>query len=312
MGTFRRRAVRTFLREKVMFTIFACPKPFTNPHIALIQRNAITSWTLLRPQPEIILFGDEQGTAEICHELRLRHIPQVVCNEFSTPLVSDIFETAQRLATYDLMCYVNADIVFVSDFIHTIKACNSWKKQCLVVGARLDVDVHEGLDFGVPDWEEKLKALANQKGRLMIWGADYFIFSRGLFQEIPLLAIGRTAWDNWLLWKAHHMRVPLVDATAVITAIHQNHGTRSDWKSENLFVEANRNQQMTGYWVNSFTPGDATHDLTDFGLRRRFWRPYRQRLKVLVNLLMSIVRSVRYRAGLRRSTFQYLKQCWRR
>ena len=30
-----------------LITIFSSPKPFINPHIATIQRNAIQSWTLL-------------------------------------------------------------------------------------------------------------------------------------------------------------------------------------------------------------------------------------------------------------------------
>ena len=30
-----------------LLTLFTAPKPFTNPHIALIQRNAIRSWMAL-------------------------------------------------------------------------------------------------------------------------------------------------------------------------------------------------------------------------------------------------------------------------
>ena len=40
-----------------LLTLFSAPKPFTDPHIALIQYNAIQSWTLL-PDVEIILLGD--------------------------------------------------------------------------------------------------------------------------------------------------------------------------------------------------------------------------------------------------------------
>ena len=39
-----------------LITLFSAPKPFTNPHIAMIQRNAIRSWTLL-PDVEVILLG---------------------------------------------------------------------------------------------------------------------------------------------------------------------------------------------------------------------------------------------------------------
>lgn len=46
-----------------MLTIFSYPKPFKG-HIDVIQRNAINSWTLLNPKPEIILACDEEGTKE--------------------------------------------------------------------------------------------------------------------------------------------------------------------------------------------------------------------------------------------------------
>jgi len=44
-----------------MLTLFALPKPFRGRN-GIIQQNAIRSWTLLEPTPEIILFGDEFGT----------------------------------------------------------------------------------------------------------------------------------------------------------------------------------------------------------------------------------------------------------
>jgi hypothetical protein len=42
-----------------LITLFSAPKPFTDPHIAMIQRNAIYSWTLL-PDVEVILLGEER------------------------------------------------------------------------------------------------------------------------------------------------------------------------------------------------------------------------------------------------------------
>ncbi len=45
-----------------MFTLFSTPKPFRG-EFARIQRNAMRSWVALRPRPEILIFGDEEGTA---------------------------------------------------------------------------------------------------------------------------------------------------------------------------------------------------------------------------------------------------------
>ena len=84
-----------------MITFFTAPKPFQG-HIDIIQRNAIESWLRLRPQCEVILFGDEEGIAEVARELKVRHIPEVARNEYGTPLISSLFEKAQEIARYDV------------------------------------------------------------------------------------------------------------------------------------------------------------------------------------------------------------------
>ena len=51
-----------------MLTLFTIPKAFEG-HSGVIQRNAIKSWTLLQPQCEIILMGDDEGTGEAAAEM---------------------------------------------------------------------------------------------------------------------------------------------------------------------------------------------------------------------------------------------------
>ncbi len=61
-------------------TIFTAPKPFTNPHINLIQRNAIQSWMQLE-DVEVILIGDEPGIPEAAREFGVRNVPDVARDE---------------------------------------------------------------------------------------------------------------------------------------------------------------------------------------------------------------------------------------
>ena len=72
-----------------MLTLFAIPKPFRGQS-DLIQRNAIASWTHIDPHPDVVLFGDEEGTAEFAQQLGIRHIPEVARNEFGTPRLDDL------------------------------------------------------------------------------------------------------------------------------------------------------------------------------------------------------------------------------
>ncbi len=53
-----------------MITFFTTAKPF-HGHSAVIQRNALQSWKLLDPDAEVILFGDDEGAADVCAQLGL-------------------------------------------------------------------------------------------------------------------------------------------------------------------------------------------------------------------------------------------------
>ena len=58
------------------FTIFCVPKTW-NGIDEIRQRNAVTSWTLLEPRPEIIFYYDDPGTKEAAGEFGARYIPDM-------------------------------------------------------------------------------------------------------------------------------------------------------------------------------------------------------------------------------------------
>ena len=286
-----------------MLTLFTIPKPFAG-HIGIIQRNAIRSWTLLCPQCEIILFGDDEGTAEIAAEFEVHHVSDVGRNEYGTPLVNDLFEQAQRLATHDVLCYVNADIILMGDFMRAVEQVARCRRRFLMVGQRWDVELENPLDFG-PHWEERLRNRVTQNGWLhSLMGIDYFVFHCGLGGEIPAFAIGRPAWDNWFVYQARVRRVPVINATQVVMAVHQNHdyshhpeGEEGVWEGP----EAERNQQLAGEFASTFSPGDATQLLTPDRLKWAFDRGHLWRhldtlpilhpsLRIPAHLLLKIIR----------------------
>jgi hypothetical protein len=263
------------MEERSLLTLFALPKPFQG-HVGVIQRNAITSWTLLRPRPQIILFGDEPGTAEIAAELEVRCIPQVMRNEFGTPLLHDVFNKAERIIQTGPIAYVNADIIVLSDFMHALSTIERLDraKPYLISGIRWNLQVEQALAFG-NGWEHDLRRRVNASGKPDLPSAlDYFIFSRGLYERMPPLAVGRSAWDNWLLYHARASRAMVVDASPTVIAIHQLHdyshlpnGEQTAFRG----AEAQLNQQMVrdavrdDLWI--FSLMDATHVLTEGGLK---------------------------------------------
>jgi hypothetical protein len=85
-----------------------------------------------------------------------------------------------------------------------------------------------------------------------------------MWGDSPPFAIGRTAWDNWLVYRARARRVPVVDATDALTVVHQAHDySHVPAKAGDVLKgpEAKRNLNLAGGWKNIFTLDDATHML---------------------------------------------------
>ena len=271
-----------------MVTLFTTPKPFLGQN-AIIQRNALKSWTLLHPDVEIILFGDEPGAAEAARELNIRHEARVERFGGKLPYVNSLFLCAEQLARNSILCYANCDIVLLPDFCPAVARVREVHSFFLMVGRRWDTDITNPIDFSDIDWPQHVRQLAlAANGQMNGSWIDYFAFSRGLFGlEFPPLVIGRPPWDNWTVWKALQ-KGPVVDASVAVLAVHQNHdygshpaGRTGVWTDE----LGRHNVVVAGSRWHLCTIDDATHLLGPTGLR-----PNPGRRKQLVRRIIRTLR----------------------
>jgi len=212
------------MSEVIPLTIYTTPKPFLD-HTGKIQRNALKSWTRLISRPEIILYGDSKGSREISRDLRLRHVPIVQLSPFGTPLVNDMYKQTHVLSKNWLLAYINSDIIAFDNFITSIDLVASLFPNFLIVGQRWNLNVDTLIDYDNSDWIQMLSNRLKSEGTVELGCAiDYFIFTRDIFSYIPDLTIGRAGWDNWFIYNALINSIPVIDATKVITVIHQHHG----------------------------------------------------------------------------------------
>ena len=244
-----------------MLTIFATPKAFTDPHINIIQRNAFKSWKLISPWCQIILFGNDKGTKEVASEFGFEHIDDIKRNKYGTPLLDSIFEKIESAAKFDVLMYINCDIMMTDDFGKTLEILlpKLNGNKFLIGGERWDTDIKENIDFNDAKWKTKLRNFVEKNSTLHgPTGIDYFVFNKGLFGKVPPFAIGRFAWDSWLIWKARKAGAFVINATPSIMAIHQNHPPPIDKGSENNFKEERRiNTELAG--KNKLHLDDANH-----------------------------------------------------
>jgi len=258
-----------------LITLFSAPKPFTNPHIAMIQRNAIKSWTLL-PDVEVILLGEEEGLAEAAKEIGVKHLPNVTCNESGTPLISSMFQLARENSSSDLLCIINADMILMPDFVEVVLESDSLlskkqeqapalQKKFVLLSQRWDYDITMPIDF-VTGWESSIRESVRKQNQLhRPAGSDFFLFPKSCYQDIPDLIIGRAGWDNWMIYKAHKENWPIIDCTPSVMIVHQNHDYSHlpGGKSHYEHPDTNENIRLAGGQANiRYTILDATHQLT--------------------------------------------------
>lgn len=245
-----------------MLTFFTIPKAFEG-HSDVIQRNALASWKRAAPDAEVIVFGDDPGVDAAAAELGIRHHREIARNELGTPLVSDAFAKAQSIARHDVLCYANSDIIFLDDFAPALAAARAWRASFLLSGRRWNLPVPHPLAFD-DGWQSALAARAKNEGvRQDEWWIDYFAFPRGVLRDMPPFAIGRAAWDNWVIYRVRRDGVPVVDASDDILAVHQDHGyqhvpfSQGAWRGP----ESQRNRDLAGGEKNLYCLADASHRL---------------------------------------------------
>lgn len=205
-----------------LITLFSAPKPFTNPHIATIQRNAIASWTKL-PDVEVLLLGDEPGLAEAARDLGVKLLEDIPRSPSGAPLMDAMFALARQHSTSQLLCIINADIILFPDFVENARQLAAQRQKFVMLGQRWDFDQTTLLDFS-SGWAEQLRETVRSQGELhRPAGSDYFLFPQACYTDLPAFVIGRAGWDNWMIYKARKERWPAIDVTPSVMIVHQNH-----------------------------------------------------------------------------------------
>src|SRR5512138_256990 len=282
-----------------LITLFSAPKPFTNPHIATIQRNALTSWTLL-PDVEIILLGEETGLAEAARELGVKYIPGVQRNDNGTPLISSMFQLAREQSNSDLLCIINADMLLMPDFVEMAMESRSLllekrtashsTPRFVLLSQRWDLDITQPIEF-TEGWQDRLSSMVHRQGSLhRPAGSDFFLFPRSCYTDVPDFTIGRAGWDNWMIYKARREKWPVIDCTPSVMIVHQNHDYSHlpGGKPHYEHPDSNVNIRLAGGQANiRYTILDATHQLVDGKFVRPKMTPLRftRRLELLLRKL---------------------------
>ncbi|MCS6895796.1 MAG: hypothetical protein NZZ60_06595 [Bacteroidia bacterium] len=296
-----------------MITLFACPKPFTEPRIAEVQRKAIQSWLLLKKVSEIILIGDDELVAEVAAEYNLKHIPYLEKTAHGSPMVSDLFYKAKNAAISDILMYVNSDILLTNKVIDAVDIVKQAFNKYLIIISPYLTDIN-GLTIQEGYENRAFEHIVNQP---IPTGADVFIFPKTIYDEIPPFGLGRCFWDFWLISDPLLKGIPVIDATDFAPTFHpvdesSTHYVEYTQREAPVLAEKSisaRSQAFNMQMNINFTLTDSAH------LLRRHDVPYklssegqiiqqksmwRIRMKQKIGLWMDKTAPIRRRIGLYR------------
>ena len=255
-----------------MVTLFSSMRPFVEPHTTLIQRNAIQSWLALRPQPQIILMGDDAGVAEIAREFSAMHVRDVEKNAFGMPMRSSMCRIAHSVADHDLLCIINSDIIVLDHFRDALSLIPL--ERFVAAGRRHDLDVEESINTESEEWRSGLRERMRNEGALRSPSTlDYIIYSKSITPPVlPPFPMNSFGWDPWFLYAHRRRGIPIVNVMETIDIIHQNHQAREDerrrWKAWGKDAQAMAELRAAGGFSSMMTLREADYVLTREGLVR--------------------------------------------
>ena len=186
------------------------------------QFNAWGSWQRIQGC-EISVFGKAPGIVDHAARFGFKPLPVVGRDDFGRPLLSAIFERMHAESDASVLGYVNSDIILLPGLAASLAAVRAQFNNFLIVARRWNIEALPALDFAT-GWDEKLRSAVTREGELFTpYGIDLFVFSRGVLSDVPPFALGSDYWDNYLVMRTRRRGIPVIDVTAQVMLVHENH-----------------------------------------------------------------------------------------
>ena len=195
-----------------------------------IYENTIRNWHLLSPDVIPILFtevdpSDPKGIAHFAVEHGWHVFPVPKTSPKGVPVLRHMYLEAQKKFNTTFYCYTNGDILFDRNLTDTIRSLQTSAKgghldKLLMVGRRSNWSIGKGVNLTEL---AQVGHYATNSSLFKDYAEDYFLTTRDGYPwaTIPDFVVGRIGYDNWIVVTAMRKKIPVVDATQTVTALHQ-------------------------------------------------------------------------------------------
>jgi hypothetical protein len=178
---------------------------------------------LVHATAEVILYGTVTIPPELVANPRIRIVSDIRSSTSGAPFFDALVYEAALSGKYDLQAYMNCDIILTADFLERLAPVDL--PEYLIIGQRIDLASEVDIDLGADDMLGIIRALA-ETGRAQLHtptGVDYFVFHKGMWEQLEPLIIGRGGYDGALVAYSLRRKIPVIDVTWAVPALHQFH-----------------------------------------------------------------------------------------
>ncbi|XP_045201364.2 uncharacterized protein LOC123554958 [Mercenaria mercenaria] len=208
-----------------------------------IHRNTLRNWASFKPSVNVIIFTNDVDVAKKAKAFgcQVSKIPKTTSS--GLPILKHMYLEAMRYSDSYFYGFANSDILFTDGLLLTLLTLTYKMRDMfisspiLVTGNRWNVpNITENEILRRKDIEEMIK---HRGSFFAISAEEYFILSYNYpWSDIPDLAIGVVAYDNWLVMNARMKGHYTIDTTKTILVLHQdldNYYYRSHFRNESTY-----------------------------------------------------------------------------
>ncbi|XP_053403291.1 uncharacterized protein LOC128558368 [Mercenaria mercenaria] len=192
-----------------------------------IHRKTLRNWASFKPSVNVIVFTDDVDVANKAKAFGCQVLKVPKTTSSGLPILKHMYLEAMRYSDSYFYGFANSDILFTDGLLLTLLTL-TYKMRDMFISSPILVT---GNRWNVPNITENeisrrkdIEEIIKHRGSFFMTSAEeYFITSYNYpWRDIPDLAIGVVAYDNWLVMNARIKGHYTIDTTKTILALHQD------------------------------------------------------------------------------------------
>lgn len=199
-----------------------------------VNNNTLFNWKML-PNVNLIVFSNSKEVKYYSKRAGFTVLPIMVVAE-GVPVLPAMFTAATNQFKSEFYGFANGDILFTRTLVDTLEhiLCNleesSRRRGVLIVGRRYNVPASRVTDEVATSWN-RLDRLSRTSSLFQADAEDYFITDKAYPWDTFLpVAIGRRAYDNWVVAFSRYSNITVIDASESILCLHQTLESRGNFE----------------------------------------------------------------------------------